>query len=71
MAPAELQLPEAWTTKGMIFMATTSLAQQLCELEERYRHELMSEEERLRLLEAIKCLQRRLASLASGVIQRG
>ena len=45
-------------------MAETTIARQLHELKERYHHELLNEEERLELLEAIKRLERKLAAAA-------
>ena len=56
--------PDAGTTKGVIFMAETTIARQLHELKERYHHELLNEDERLELLEAVKRLKRKLAAAA-------
>jgi hypothetical protein len=64
-------LPEARTTKGMNFMATTSVpkaerlrtvrALTLKEAIDRFNHELLDDEERLMLLEPIKRLRRTLS----------
>jgi hypothetical protein len=66
-APARRQPPEARTTKGMDFMATTSVpkaerlrtvrALALKEAIDRYNHEFMDNEERLLLLDRIKRLK--------------
>ena len=44
----------------------TSVAERLKELEERYAHELLPEEERLELLEAIKRLKKKATSIEAG-----
>ena len=46
-------------------MAETSLARKLRGLEERYRHELMGEEERLKLLARIRRLRKEVAVTAA------
>ena len=48
----------------MFFIAETTIARQLHELKERYHHELLNEDERLELLEAVKRLKRKLAAAA-------
>jgi hypothetical protein len=44
--------------EGVLFMAETTIARQLHELEERYHHELMDDEERQLLLDRIKRLRK-------------
>jgi hypothetical protein len=45
-------------------MAKATIAERLAKLEEKYLHELLPEEERLELLEAIKRLKKKLAAAA-------
>jgi hypothetical protein len=64
-------IPEARTTKGMIFMATQRILRQetkreisrtiLREAEHRYRNELLADEEQLALLDRIRRLRKALA----------
>jgi hypothetical protein len=76
MAPQEMTLPEARTTKGH-FMATTSvpkdkvqrMARILAEAEERSLNELMDDEERMLLLDRIACLKRRNAEHAAETLE--
>jgi hypothetical protein len=68
MAPAVLATPRGPDHKESHLMANTSLAQpkleRMCrilrEAEERYRNELLDDEERMLLLDRIKRLRRRL-----------
>ena len=48
----------------MFFISEYTIARQLHELKERYHHELLNEDERLELLEAVKRLKRKLAAAA-------
>jgi len=45
---------------------TTTIRERLAKLEEKYRRELMGEEERLELLETIKRLKKRAETKAAG-----
>ncbi len=61
--------PRSWHSRrpdheGLLFMAETTIARQLHELKEPYHHELLNEDERLELLEAVKRLKRKLAAAA-------
>ena len=45
-------------------MDTTTIAERLRKLEEKYRHELIGEEEQLELLERIRRLRKKIVTMA-------
>ena len=49
----EVQLPETRPTESRGTVDTTTIAERLAKLEEKYLHELLSEEDRLELRERI------------------
>jgi hypothetical protein len=53
--------PRGLDHEGVIFIAYITIARKLRELEERYRHKLMNEEERLKLRERILKLREKAA----------
>jgi hypothetical protein len=70
MAPQEQQLPGTWPTetKGrtvderiLAHPRTPTEERKLAKLEERYRHELMDDEERQELRDRVLALRRRLS----------
>ena len=65
MAPAVLVAPRGPDQEEGLLIETT-IAEKLAELEERYAHELMGEEERLELRERILKLKKKAEKTTAG-----